>query len=477
MRASRTAVLTFCLAVTACASPRTPDLAMPAGYEAPVETRGTVDLDRWWLAFDDPQLTGLIDQALVRNADVRTAVARLNEVRAQRLGVLLGFLPQGDLSGSSSRTETEQLSGTQFDFPGFVSRGSSEREAVNFNVSWEVDLFGRTLAARRAANADVAAQRFALEGSRAAVAAQVADSYFQARGLAIQLADARETARIQRSLLEMATRRGERGLVATSESDRLAGDLSQAEAQAAALEAELQAQRRAILILAGRLAEPTTAVDAPAQVGLAPAVPASLPTELLARRPDVREAEARVRSAAGRQDIAERAFFPTFTLTPGIGWSSQSQPGFENESWNWSIGGTITQPIFSIPNKLAELKAQNARTEQAVIAYERAVQTAFGEAEGALVRLDADRRRVALLTDGEARARRAFRAARIGYERGLTDLNTLTSAEQAWRATRTQLTGAQVQSLRRAVQAYRALGGGWAATPSDRHASTPVQAG
>ncbi|WP_395671119.1 efflux transporter outer membrane subunit [Phenylobacterium sp.] len=477
MRASHTAALLTALAVAACASPRKPDLAMPAAFEAPASAQAAVDLDRWWLAFDDPQLTGLIEQALVRNTDVRTAVARLNEVRAQRLGVLLGFLPKGDLSGSTRRTETEQLSGTQFEFPGFVTRGSSESESVNFNVSWEIDLFGRTLAARRSANAEVAAQRFALEGSRAAIAAQVADSYFQARGLAIQLADAQETARIQRSLLDLATRRGRLGLAPTSESDRIAGDLAQAEAQAAGLEAELQAQRRAILILAGRLAEPTTAVDAPPQVGAAPAVPVTLPSQLLARRPDIREAEARVRSAAGRQDVAERAFFPTLTLTPGVGWSRTSQPGFENESWNWSIGGTIAQPILSIPNKLAELKAENARTEQAVIAYERAVQTAFGEAEGALVRLDADRRRVALLADGEARAGRAFRAARLGYERGLTDLNTLLSAEQAWRATRTQLTAAQVQSLRRTVQAYRALGGGWAATPASRQASTQVQAG
>jgi outer membrane protein TolC len=112
---------------------------------------------------------------------------------------------------------------------------------------------------------------------------------------------------------------------------------------------------------------------------------------------------------------------------------------------------------------MADLKAQSARTEQAIIAYEKAVQTAFQEAEGALVSLDADRRRVTLLVDGEARAERAYRAARIGYDRGLTDLDTLLSSERAWRVIRAQLVSAQVQALRRSVQAYKALGGGWPA--------------
>ena len=96
----------------------------------------------------------------------------------------------------------------------------------------------------------------------------------------------------------------------------------------------------------------------------------------------------------------------------------------------------VTQPVLSIPKLLSDLKAQDARTEQAVIAYEKAVQTAYGEADSALVRLDSDRRRVAILTDGEARARRAFEAARTGYARGLNDLQTTLGAEQTWRSTR-----------------------------------------
>jgi outer membrane protein TolC len=177
----------------------------------------------------------------------------------------------------------------------------------------------------------------------------------------------------------------------------------------------------------------------------------------------VRQALSTVKSQKNRKILDALALFPSFNFTPGLGWQKIKQPGFSSTSQSWTVGGTVTQPLLSIPRLLAEWKAQDARTEQAVIAYEKAVQTAFQESESALVNLDADRRRVALLTDGEVRAHRAYDAARIGYDRGLTDLTSTLQAEQSWRAIRAQLTAAQVQSLRRSVQAMKAIGGGWPA--------------
>ena len=175
----------------------------------------------------------------------------------------------------------------------------------------------------------------------------------------------------------------------------------------------------------------------------------------------MRQAQAAVRSEVNQKILDQLAFFPSLNLTPGIGRQTIKQPGFGSESKSWTWGGTLTQPVLSIPRLLADLKAQDAKTEQAVTAYEKTVQTAFQEAESALVNLDADRRRVALLTDGEVRAHRAYDAAGTGYARGLTDLSSALQAEQSWRAIRAQLTSAQVQSLRRSVQAMKAIGGGW----------------
>jgi multidrug efflux system outer membrane protein len=457
------------LALTACATPRKADVSLPAGYEAPAGApAGAIALDTWWTAYGDPELTALIEQALLRNTDVRTARARIDEVKAQRTTAILQYLPQGDATASGRRTDTEQIGGTSASIPGFSTSGVSRQYSAGFDVSWELDPWGRALFAYRSANAEVDRILYAYETTRAQIAADTADAWFQARGLAIQLADARETARIQQDLYDVAAKRAVNGLAATTEPDRIAGDLAQAQSQVAALEAQLQVQKRAILILAGRVVDPTASIDTPPLVGQAPAVPAAIPSELLQRRPDVRGAQAAVRSAAGQQRLAQLAFFPTFTFSPGIGWQRIEQPGFTTETQNWSIGGSVLQPVLSIPRLLSELKVQNARTEQAVTAYEKAVQTAFQEAEGALVNLDADRRRVALLAEGETRAAKAYQAARIGYARGLTDLNSTLSAEQAWRAVRTQLTSAQVQALRRSVQAYKALGGGW---PAQAYAS------
>jgi multidrug efflux system outer membrane protein len=224
-------------------------------------------------------------------------------------------------------------------------------------------------------------------------------------------------------------------------------------------------QRRAILILTGRVVEPTVNIN----VAASPSAwrrpcPPALPGELLARGgPTCARRRPRMRSAAGRQDVAGPGLLPDLhLLTPGLGWSKSVAARVRDRDPNWTtIGGSVTQPVLSIPRLLADLKAQNARTEQAVIAYEKAVQTAFGEAEGALVQLDADRRRVVLLTEGEVRARGPTGRRRMGYDRGLTDLESTLTAEQSWRVIRAQLTAAQVQSLRRSVQAYQAIGGGW----------------
>jgi outer membrane protein, multidrug efflux system len=372
MRSAAFAVLA-CLALGACVHARPADTRLPAAFEgakggADRAPAGAIDLDRWWLSFNDPELTGLIDQALARNPDARSAAARLAEARADRIESLTHYLPQGDATGSTRRTDTHQLAGTVFNIPGFSSSGVSDASAANLSVSWEADIFGRFLATRQAVNGDLAAARFDYEGARASLAANVADAYFQARGLAIQLADAGETQRIEQELYDSATKRAAVGIAASSDADRVAGDLAQAKAQAEGLAAQLQAQRRTLLILAGRIVEPTANLPVRAAVGDLPPVPDSLPSELLKRRPDVREASARVAAATGRKQSDILAFLPTFNWTPGLTWQKQSQPGFSVTAQSVINGAAFTQPVFSIPRLLAEFRAQDARTEQAVIA-------------------------------------------------------------------------------------------------------------
>ena len=401
-----------------------------------------------------------------------------------RASALTAFDPQGALNGSTTLTDTTTISGPgpitippvpAIHFPGSTFNlspsGKTYNQGANFNVSWEVDLFGRRAATRRKANADVAAARFDYEASRTSLAANVADQLFQARGLAIQLDDARESARIQRELQNVAQMKADHGLGAQSDANQVASQTAQTEAQATDLEGQLHAARRTLLVLLGRGADPLDGLPTPAEAGAPPKVPVSVPGALLARRPDVQEAYAKLHSASGQLKIDELALFPKFTLQPGLSLTSSDITGSAITSDAWSIGLGAAMPILDRPRLQAEIRAQGARADQAVIAYEKAVQTAYGEAENTLVQLTSDERRVVMLTAGEAQGRSAYDAARKRYQMGLDDLTSVLTAERTWRTARTALTGAEVQALRRSVQTFKALGGGWTppAPPRPRH--------
>jgi outer membrane protein TolC len=245
------------LALQACASgARKPDLTLPATYEAPA---GTADvsgqkLDRWWLIFGDEELNGLEEQALRASPDVKSQIARLREAAATRNSNILQTLPTGDLTGGANRQITKDLGGDGSAL--FPTGGVNEDDHLDFKVSWELDFFGALADARRAAKADYAASRFDIESARASLVANVADSYFQARGLAIQLDDAGETLRIENELLRSTTIKAERGLGPQSDADRIAGDAAQAKSQVENLKAQEHAAQRLLLILVGRGSEP-----------------------------------------------------------------------------------------------------------------------------------------------------------------------------------------------------------------------------
>ncbi|HEX8388997.1 MAG TPA: TolC family protein, partial [Sphingomonas sp.] len=445
-----------CLLATACATgnPRPPETALPATFEARGATGAQVRLDRWWTLYGDAQLTALVEEALARGFSTREALARLDEARVVRRTALDQFAPRGDIQANASRQRTYDLGsgdgiglpanggagggaggptdpGTGGGFPGgggFVFPGRIDTYSLSLPVSWELDLFGRRAAARRSADAELDASVFAYQGARATLAADVADQLFQARGLAVQIADARETVRIREELRRVADIRASRGLAPRADVDRVDTDLATARAQLAGLEAELFAARRTLLALLGRAGAGVDAVPVTAALATPPAIPAGLPADLLARRPDLLEARARLESALGRLRTAELAQFPALTLTPSAGLNLQ-RGVFEATTGFWSIGAGLVAPFLNQRRLRDEIRIEDARTEQAVLAFERTVQTAFSESDQAIARLEADRRRAAVLADGEARARASYEATLIQYRRGLIDRQALLDAE------------------------------------------------
>lgn len=476
----RLILLTALPLLAACASTapvRTPDVALPAAFENQAQT-SAAPLDRWWVAFDDPQLTALVEEALVSAPQAETALARLEEARATRLANIRSAWPQGSLALNATRRGTNLVSGPSSPFA--PRSTESTTESANFDVSWEADIWGKTRIARSGVEADFAAKVFNIESARASLAANVADSLFAARGLQRQLDDAKESARIARETQRIAQIRANRGLIAKSDAERTAADVAQADAGVVQLTAELNAAKRSLLVLIGHGTDPVESLDLTLTDGAPPPPPETVPGALLERRPDVREAEERLYTAIAQLKVDRRNLFPRFTIMPGAGLTqsqsvgvvadSSSPAGFSIQpsttvSSNWSLGVGLNVPVLNRPQLLATARASGARAEEAVIAYESAVQQAYGEAENALVQLQSDRQRLALLEAGEKQARIAYDAAKTRYDAGLDDLTSLLQAEQIWRSARSQATAAYTQAMRRSVQTFKALGGGW--SPGD----------
>jgi NodT family efflux transporter outer membrane factor (OMF) lipoprotein len=467
-----TAVMTPWLAACATnASMPKAHVQAPAAYEAP-RPAGQADvavLDRWWESYNDPQLNQLVEEALTSSFDQRDALARLAQAAAVRREIKAQALPTGNLAGGVSHSKTQVLSGIA---AGGTLPGGSTTYSASFDVSWELDLFGRVREGFKVANADFRAAEFDYEATRTALAANVAQSLFEARGLAIQQADAEETVRIDEELARLAQVRVSHGLSPSADLDQAEANLGAARAEAERVRAQLLNARRSLLLLLGRATDPLESLPAAASVGAPPPVPATIPGALLERRPDVRAAQYRILSRAAQLKIAKLALFPTIDLQPGAT-ISKTVGAFPMSTFFWSLGANATVPILDRPKLIAQIHEQHAIAEQVVIAYERAVQTAYSEAEQSLVLLDSDRRRAAMLTAAETRAQAAYEKTRLGYARGLNDLQTALVAENTWRSIHSQMTAAQTTLMERSVQAFKALGGGW--TPEAPAGAAPPE--
>lgn len=434
----------------AASAPRAPDLAVPAVYATP--RRGgdlpTADLEHWWRLYQDPQLETLVATALEGGFDARLARARLAEAQAARGAAHYQiYWPTGGLEASASHA-----SGAD------DSKQDVDRYAASFSPAWELDLFGRRAASRRVAEGELHSAEFTAEATRWVLVAQVADSLFAARGLAVRLTEAQETLRIQLALDASARAKVEHGLVPASDAAQTRANVEAIRSEVQDLEAQLDAARRALLALIGRGRAPLAELAILPWIGPPPAPPATVPGDLLSRRPDVREAQWRLASAAGRQQLAGLAFLPSITLSPTLEISKLT--GSDAASL-WSMGVGAKVPLLDLPRLRKALDARRAVSEQQVLAYERSVQTAYVEAETALAYLDSDTRRVAMLRAAERDAAIGYEAKHEGYRRGFNALQDALAAEGVWRQAKIALAGAQVTALQRSVQVFKALGGGW----------------
>jgi NodT family efflux transporter outer membrane factor (OMF) lipoprotein len=444
-------------------------------------------LERWWTTFHDPILDSLVTRALEGNLDLKIAAARIREARAARRIATSAALPQVDVEGAYSRAKRSDAVPPFKSAPGGNSPfGPREQNAfeAGFDAGWEIDVFGGVRRDKEAALAQLQAAEEVRRDVLITLLADVARNYAELRGTQQQLQILEETLRSERDTLELANARLEAGLGTELDTARAEGLLAVNAAQRPALErfAKQAVYRLGVLLgkdpgaLASELETPGAIPFAP------PEIPLTLPSELLSRRPDLRRAERDLAAATARIGVAKADLFPRFLIMGSLGRRSEDVADLSSGiSQFWNLLPVVRWPIFSGGRIRANIRVQDARHEQALRQYEKAVLTALEEVENALSSHTRELRRQESLRASVAANRRALELAMERYTSGLESFLSVLDAERSVYAAEDQLVQSERNAVVSLIAVYKSLGGGWsfdgAASTSQREVeSTRVAA-
>jgi multidrug efflux system outer membrane protein len=445
------------LAACATSGPSSPALDLPtATGPAPTE------LDRWWTLFNDARLTALIEEALANNLDLRAAVARIDEARANLRLAHSALFPSLDATAGANRSKrsaaTELPQGPPF---------ASTTYNLGLAAAYEIDLWGKLRSGRAAADADLLATRFAAQTVRIALAAQVATAYFALRALDAELALTSATLATRDENVRLQLRRREAGVASEFE-------FAQAEAERAAVATAVPPLERAaaqtaaaLALLAGRSARAVFTPQVARGIDLdkldpGPEVPPGLPSDLLERRPDVRRASAALVAADARLAEARAQYFPSLALTASFGGESAALSDLlASPARVWSVAAGLVQPIIGIHRVDAQVDAAAARREQAALGYQQAVQAAFRDVHDALVAHRGARAALAAQEQRRAKLAEALRLAELRHRTGYSSYLEVLDAQRGLLAAERERIAALRDRQIALVDLYKALGGGW----------------
>ncbi len=443
----------------ACAQTLTlPDEAAAAAAAVPVQWSteaqalvggSTVKAD-WWQVFNDPVLTQLVDRALKANTSVRGAQAAVQQARALRDQAVAG---QGPQVGASIRAQRSRTGDGPY----------GHLYQAGLDASWEPDVFGGLAAARRASEADLAATQASLGSVRVSMAAEVALSYIEWRGLQARLAIARSNLAAQLETLQITDWRVQAGLASSVDLAQARSASEQTRSQIPSLETSALQALNALAVLTGqspaavRDALPDAAVPQP-PVDLALAFPA----DTLLQRPDVRAAEYDVVAAAARVSQSNAARYPTLVLGGSLGLNSPRWSElFDPASLTRALVASISASVFDGGAARARVQAQEALLEKARINLESTLLSALRDVEDALVALQRNRERLQHLTVAADAAAQAELLARHRYSSGLIDFRTVLDTQRNLLSVQSELEAAKASLSAGHVRLYKALGGGW----------------
>lgn len=418
----------------------------------------------WWTEFGDPQLDALVAEALRGNPNLAVAQARLRRAQSVLEVANAATLPQVGAAVDITRQRYTENGAVPAPLAGSVRENGS----LQLNASWEIDFFGRHHAALEAALGQARAAEADVEAARNVLAANVARSWFQLARLQEQTAVARRTLAQREKQLELVKQRVGAGLDTALELRQSEGALPEARLQLEVLDEQTQAARHALAALLGRT-DPrvTEAVPALTALHTSASLPASLPADLLGRRPDVAAARWRVEAAAQDVQSAKAQFYPNVNLVAFVGLSSIGLDRLlDAGSMQWGAGPALRLPIFDAGRLRANLRTRTADLDAAVESYNAAVLEAIHETADAVASLRSVARQQAEQRQALAAAEAAYDIALQRYRAGLGTYLHVLSAETAVLNQRRQGVDLAARGLDARVALYRALGGGYAPQPA-----------
>ena len=415
-------------------------------------------LKGWWKNFNDSQLDALVEQALAANADLKIADARVNEVRAMRgisNSARYPTIEQNDIV--ARRRNVVQT-------PNSIGAVETGVFQVGFDANWELDAFGGVRKSVKAATAEVRAAEESRRDVMVTLIAEVGRNYIALRGYQRQLDVARSNISTQRDTRDLTSVRAKAGLATELDVTRAEAQLAFTEAVVPELEALIANTAHRIAVLLGKppgalLAELQTAKPIPPT---APTITVGLPSELLRRRPDIRRAEAEIIAQTARLGVAKSDLYPKFQLTGLLGRTATSPGGLTLGLGNFFFGGLgIQLPIFNGGRIRSNIKAEDARLDQAILLYEDTLRRSLEEVENSLTSYEREREQRTQLEKAVASNRRSVELSKELYVAGLSDFLSVLEAQNALYDSENQLAQSEAAVAINLVALYKALGGGW----------------
>jgi multidrug efflux system outer membrane protein len=419
----------------------------------------------WWELFEDPTLQELVRIALTENKDLKIAVERVEEARARYGFTKADLWPRVDASATAGRlrfSEASLVHTPTGDQPAAATNTETAIYAASADLSWELDFFGRI---RRASEAERALFLGTEEARRSTVLSLVADvarAYFELRDLDQRLVIARRTIASRREYLELARDRFEGGVTPEMDMRQAEAELRRIEVVVYDLEFLIALKENELSVLLGRNPGNIPRGRGVEEQKLPAAVPAGLPSELLDRRPDIREAEQQLAAATANIGQAKALLFPRIALTGSFGFASKDLDTlFDGPSKSWNIIGNLIQPIFNAGKNRRRVEITESQQRQALYAYERTILQAFRETEDALVAYRASAQQRTAQAERVRADRKVLELAEMRYRGGVAAYLEVLDAQRSLFGSEldeTATIGAQMGAL---VQLYKALGGGW----------------